>query len=117
MCNNALEKGRIRQSKGQAAEIALKMYPGRVFAAEVAYVVPVLPTGQIPLSGMAFAPRELPHTPFWVMITPGEELAALELPVGATGTVAIYTGEGAPTHVIRKVVLRMEAIKNYIVPF
>jgi hypothetical protein len=52
-----------------------------------------------------------------VKILPGDELAALDLPVGATGTVAIYTGTGAPTHVIRKVVLRLEAIKNYIVPF
>ncbi len=101
---------------GQSAEIALKMYPGRVFEAEVEYAVPVSPTGQVPISGMAYAPRELPHTPFWVVIRPGEELASLDLPVGATGEVAIYTSTGAPTHVIRKVIIRVEAIKNYIVP-
>lgn len=100
-----------------SAEIALKMYPGRIFDAKVEYVVPVLPTGQIPLSGMAAPPKELPHMPFWVKIVPGEELASLEPPVGATGTVAIYSSKGAPTHVIRKVVIRVEAIKNYIVPF
>ena len=102
---------------GLPAEIALKMYPGRVFDAEVEYLIPVSPTGQVPLSGMALAPRELPHTPFWVKILPGEELASLELPVGATGTVAIYTDTGAPTHLIRKVIIRVESIKNYIVPF
>jgi multidrug resistance efflux pump len=101
---------------GQAAEVALKMYPGRVFDATVSYVVAVSPTGQIPLSGVAAPPKELPHTPFWVVIEAGEELKALQLPVGATGTIAIYTGAGAATHVIRKVVLRLEAIKNYIVP-
>ena len=102
---------------GLPVEIALKMYPGRVFDAQVGYVVPVSPTGQVAPSGMAVAPSEVPHTPFWVLIVPGEELASLELPIGATGTVAIYSKTGAPTHVIRKVIIRIEAIKNYIVPF
>ena len=101
---------------GQAAEIAFKMYPGRVFEATVDYVVPVSPTGQIAVSGFAAPPKELPHTPFWVVISPGEELKNMDLPIGATGTVAIYTSAGQATHVIRKVVLRVEAIKNYIVP-
>ena len=102
---------------GLPAEIALKMYPGRVFDAEIDYVVPASPTGQVPVSGMALAAQEVVHTPFWVVIKPGEELAALELPVGATGSVAIYTQEGAPTHVIRKVIIRVEAIMNWINPF
>ena len=101
---------------GQAAEVALKMYPGRVFDARVAYVVAVSPTGQLPLSGVAAPPKELPATPFWVVIEAGEELKALGLPIGATGTIAVYTSTGVATHVIRKVVLRLEAIKNYIVP-
>ena len=101
---------------GLPAEISLKMYPGRAFDATVEYVVPVSPTGQIPPGGMAIAPKELPHTPFWVLIAPGEELAELDLPVGATGTVAIYSEVGSPTHVIRKVVIRVEAIMNYIKP-
>ncbi len=102
---------------GLPAEIALKMHPGRVFDAEVDYVVPASPTGQVPVSGMALAAQEVLHTPFWVVIKQGEELAALELPVGATGSVAIYTQKGAPTHVIRKVVIRVEAIMNWINPF
>jgi len=101
---------------GQPAEIALKMFPGRVFEAEVQYVLPASSTGQVPLSGLAAAPKEIPHTPFWVRITPGEELRSLDLPVGATGTVAIYTDKGAPTHMIRKVVIRVESIMNYINP-
>ena len=101
---------------GLPAEVALKMYPGRVFDAEVDYVIPVAPTGQVPMSGMALPATEVLHTPFWVVVTPGEELAALELPVGATGSVAIYTQTGAPTHVIRKVIIRTEAIMNYINP-
>jgi multidrug resistance efflux pump len=102
---------------GQPAEIAFKMYPGRVFDAEVEYVLQVSATGQVGLSGFAAAPKQLPHTPFWVRLALGEEARALELPVGATGTTAIYTGTGKPTHIIRKVMIRMEAIKNYVVPF
>ena len=102
---------------GQAAEIAFKMYPGRVFEAEVEYVIQASATGQVGLSGFAAAPKELPHTPFWVRLDLGEEARALDLPVGATGTVAIYTSTGKPTHIIRKVMIRMEAIKNYVVPF
>ena len=102
---------------GQPAEIAFKMYPGRVFAAEVEYVIQASATGQVGLSGFAAAPRELPHAPFWVRLKLGEEAQALELPVGATGTVAIYSDAGKPTHVIRKVMIRMEAIRNWVVPF
>ena len=50
------------------------------------------------------------------VVKPGEELKALGLPIGATGTIAIYTGSGEMTHVIRKVVLRLESIMNYVVP-
>lgn len=101
---------------GQAAEIAFKMYPGQVFDATVDYVVAVSPTGQLPMGGLAAASKPLPHTPFWVVIKPGEELKTLGLPIGATGTIAIYTDTGQMTHVIRKVVLRLESIKNYIIP-
>ena len=99
------------------AEITFKMYPGQVFDAEVKYVVPASPTGQFGPSGFALAPRELPHTPFWVRLELSEAAEALDLPVGATGTVAIYPDIGQATHLIRKVVLRMEAIRNYVDPF
>lgn len=102
---------------GDSVELTYKMYPGQIFTAEVAYVVPVSPTGQLFAGGTASAAKPLPHSPFWVMLEPSPELSALELPIGATGTVAIYTDNGEFTHVIRKVVLRLEGIKNYILPF
>lgn len=101
---------------GQPAEIAFKMYPGRVYDAEVMYVLPASAVGQSGLSGFAVAPQEIPHAPFWVRIGLGEEAQALNLPVGATGSVAIYTQKGKGTHVIRKVVIRTEAIMNWLIP-
>jgi hypothetical protein len=40
-----------------------------------------------------------------------------QLPVGSTGTGAIFTDAVKPTHIIRKVLLRQIAILNYINPF
>jgi len=102
---------------GLPAEITFKMYPGKIFHGEVMYMVPASPTGQFSMSGTALAPKELPDTPFWVRLKLSEDAQALNLPVGATGTVAIYPDIGQATHVIRKVVLRVEGIKNYVDPF
>ena len=101
---------------GQPAEIAFKAYPGKVFDAEVKFVVPASATGETSLGALPPI-RQIQHTPFWVRLSLGEEARALDLPVGATGHVAIYTGSGKPTHVIRQVMIRFEAIKNYVVPF
>ena len=43
------------------------------------------------------------------------ELAS-ELVPGTVGAVAIYTSSGEFTHLIRKVMIRLEAIMNYINP-
>jgi multidrug resistance efflux pump len=112
-----IAQGHLRYLEpGQPAEIAFKIYPGRVYDAEVDYVLPASAVGQFGLSGFAAAPKEIPHAPFWVRLKLSEEAGALDLPVGATGAVAIYTQKGKMTHVIRKVVIRVEAIKNYIIP-
>ena len=43
---------------------------------------------------------------------PNEDL----LKPGSVGTVAIYTESVAATHIIRKVMIRMESILNYLNP-
>ena len=112
-----IAQGHLRYLEpGQPAEIAFKMYPGRVYDAEVMYVLPASAVGQAGLSGFAAAPTEIPNAPFWVRLKLGEEAQALNLPVGATGSVAIYTQKGKGTHVIRKVVIRTEAIMNWLIP-
>ena len=45
-----------------------------------------------------------------------DEAFANSLPGGASGEVAIYSPKGKPAQIIRKVMIRMTAIKNYIVP-
>ena len=102
---------------GQRAEIAFKMHPGRVFEATVEHIIPARATGFESPTGLPVIPQELPHLPLVVRIELGEEAAALNLPSGATGRVAIYSSSGSFTHIIRMVEIRIEAIMNYINPF
>ncbi len=102
---------------GQQVEIALKAYPGEVFAATVDYLVPARATGLEAISGVPVVPSDLPHAPVAVRINPSQELHALDLPSGATGRMVIYSDQGGFAHVIRRVDIRIEAILNYVNPF
>ncbi|MHA1569171.1 MAG: efflux transporter periplasmic adaptor subunit, partial [Alphaproteobacteria bacterium] len=54
--------------------------------------------------------------PFFVRIQLDETGAADLLMPGVVGSVAIYTNSVAATHIIRKVMIRMESILNYLNP-
>ena len=43
--------------------------------------------------------------------------AAVNLPAGTAGTAAIYTQSAGMTHIIRKVMIRMDSLLNYVVPW
>lgn len=101
---------------GQPAEIAFKMYPGKVYNAMVESITPGSAQGQVSPSGLL--PTAVPevHSPLFVRLKLEDEELAKSLPAGATGDVAIYSPKGKPAQIIRKVIIRMAAIKNYIVP-
>ena len=101
---------------GQSAEIALKMYPGRIFNANVVRVMPASSIGMQAPSGSAATPSQVVHAPMWVRLELDDLPEIRELPVGASGTGAIYTDKGAPTQIIRRVMVRMDAILNYLLP-
>ena len=44
-------------------------------------------------------------------------MAGRALPAGTAGTAAIYTSSVTMTHIIRKVMIRMEAYLNFINPW
>ena len=102
--------------EGQPAEIAFKMYPGRVYNAHVYQVLPASAVGMIAPSGFAAAPQQIVHAPMWVRLELEDASILPGLRVGATGTGAIYTDKGAPTQIIRRVMVRMDAIINYLSP-
>jgi len=101
---------------GQSAEIAFKMLPGIVYNARVVRVMPASATGMQAPSGFAAAPSQVVHAPMWVRLELDDASMLPGLPVGATGTGAIYTDKGLPTQIIRRVMVRMDAIINYLSP-
>lgn len=113
---------------GQPAEVTFNLLPGKVFNVTVAGIAPITQTGHLTPSGdIPLAPTSNDRPlPFSVILKfeddfiKDTELAGLEinheLPGGALGTGAIYTDSVKGTHIIRKVMLRMTAWMNYILP-
>jgi multidrug resistance efflux pump len=103
---------------GQRAEVVLKLYPGKVFGATVDSIAHMTPQGQLQPSGlvpMAPIAGQLP-APYGVKLKLDEELREL-VPGGAVGTAAIYTDSVKATHLIRRIMMRMQAWLNYIIPW
>lgn len=98
------------------AEVTFKLFPGKVYNAKVNHVVKASATGQALPSGSMVAPREINSTPFVIHLRIDDDNLMNTLPAGAVGTVAIYSDKGEATHIIRKVMIRMDAFMNYIIP-
>ena len=102
---------------GQEVEIAFKFLPGQVFTGRVESILQAVATGQAQISGTAVTPKEIATVPFVVRVKLDDDELAKRLPAGATGTAAIFTDHVKVSHVIRRVLLRQEAILNYVNPF
>jgi multidrug resistance efflux pump len=98
---------------GQPAEIIFKLYPGQVFAGKVQKIMNSGSSGTLAPSGLAPESFEIHAEPFWVVIEMDDE--SIDLPPGAVGSVAIYTGPG-PSVFFRKLSLRMENWLNFVFP-
>jgi RND family efflux transporter MFP subunit len=101
---------------GQAAEVTFKTIPGKVFPATVMYLVPATAQGQAPVSGYAVQPISTVAAPFYVRLELDDPELAARLKPGALADVAIYTPRTKPAHLIRRVMIRMTAILNYVNP-
>ncbi len=101
---------------GQDAEVTFKSQPGKIYAAKVMYLIPATAQGQAVVSGTAVQATNAAAGPFIVRLQLADPTQEKELIPGSMGDVAIYTGSVTPTHIIRKVMIRMTAITNYVVP-
>lgn len=102
---------------GQSAEVALKLLPGKIINGKVVSIASMNPLGQLTPSGtIPSAPEGVP-APYAVMLQLEDETILPEdIPGGVAGTAAIYTESVQATHVIRKIMIRMEAWMNFINP-
>lgn len=102
---------------GNEAEISLHMHPGRVIKAKVDSIVWAQGQGQISQSGTLPQTGAFPQVPgrFPVKLEVAEKDRELFLAAGAAGDGAIYTDHIAAIHIVRKVILRVGSITNYLV--
>lgn len=102
---------------GNEAEFSLSMYPGRVIKAKVNSIVWAQGQGQVAQSGTLPATGAFPQVPgrFPVKLDVDEADRELFLAAGALGEGAIYTEHLAFLHIIRKVIVRVGSITNYLI--
>jgi multidrug resistance efflux pump len=107
----------VNVKSGDQVELVLDPYPGRLFKGKVDTVIQATGEGQ-------FAPgRNIPDAAkigsmglLAVKILLTGDDRATEVPLGAGGTVAIYTDRGKPVHIISKVAIRMKKWLLYVLP-
>ena len=102
-------------SRDDAGAIS-KIVPGQVFGATVESILPAISQGQVTVSGMAIDATTLSAEPFIIRLKLDDPKLADKLNAGAYGQAAVYTPSMQATHVIRQVMMRMQAWMNYLVP-
>ncbi|HEX5865492.1 MAG TPA: HlyD family secretion protein [Casimicrobiaceae bacterium] len=102
---------------GNEAEIALLTYPGRIIKAKVDSIVWAQGQGQVAQSGMLPQTGVFPQAPgrFPVKLNVADKDRELFLAAGATGDAAIYTNHAEALHILRKVIIRVGSITNYLI--
>lgn len=101
---------------GQPVEVVLKGRPGRVLNATVAAFPATNPAGELAPGSILPAPDGT-VLPFSVLLELHDDPFPNhpdKLGGGLAGVAAIYTESAKPTHVIRKIMLRMQAWRNYV---
>ncbi len=103
--------------RGQDVEIAFKARPGKIFTGKVQAILRVTHDSQAVISGTVPAAQPIRAEPFFVRVQLDDPEGANQLPAGAAGTAAIYTKSAGMTHILRRVMIRMESFMNYIIPW
>jgi len=102
---------------GDEAEFALNTHPGQIIKAKVDSIVWAQGQGQVAQTGTVPQTGVYPQAPgrFPVKLTVADKDRDVFLPAGATGHGAIYTQHGELLHLIRKVIVRVGTITDYLV--
>jgi len=98
---------------GQQSEVILKLYPGKVFDAEVVNIVQASQGGLWDPSSDVMGAVDTAATPIWVTVKLKDDM---KLPAGATGQATIFTEAFGSSHVFRKIMLRMDTWLNFVKP-
>jgi multidrug resistance efflux pump len=100
---------------GMHAEVVFKAHPGRTFKVKVRRIMTAIPEGEILASGQLLetTPSSEPgYVP--IVFDYDEDVAALNLPIGAQASIAIYTDRVHALSIVRKIVLRMKSWESFL---
>ena len=112
------KQNEVRKIKpGQEAEIAMKMYPGRIIKCKVDSIMWATAQGQLPIGVMNTAGGVAPVPPnsLAVRLIKDRNDKDLFLAAGAMGGGAIYTDSGEPIHILRKILIRVSAKLDWLI--
>jgi multidrug resistance efflux pump len=100
---------------GNPVEIAFKSLPGQIATGKVDAVLEWTGEGQLAAQGHLPIAKDLKAKGFlMVRITIDDQELANSLPLGAAGSVAIYTDALKPFHIISKITIRIKMWMNYL---
>ncbi len=108
----------VRKIKpGQEAEIALKMYPGRIIKCKVDSIMWATAQGQLPIGGTntSAGVAPIPQKSLAVRLLANRDDSKLFLAAGAVGSGAVYTDSGEAIHILRKVILRISTKIDWLI--
>lgn len=104
----------INMKVGDNVEVAFKSRPGEVFTGKVDLMPNFTGEGQmLPSSKLPEAASIGSKGRLAVRVRLDDAVAARDLPMGAAGSVAVYTDFGRPFHVISRITIRIKAWMNY----
>ena len=112
------QQNEVRKVKpGQEAEVAFKMYPGRIVKCKVDSIMWATAQGQLPIGGMNTAAGVAPIPPYAlaVRLLPDGKDKDIFLAAGARGSGAVYSDSGHAIHILRKVIVRVGAKIDWLI--
>lgn len=108
----------VRKIKpGQEAEVAFKMYPGRVVKCKVDSIMWATAQGQLPVGSMNPTGGVAPVPPNCLavrLLVDGRD-KDIFLAAGAHGAGAVFTDSGHMLHILRKVLVRVSAKLDWLI--
>jgi multidrug resistance efflux pump len=108
----------VRKIKpGQEAEVAFKMYPGRIVKCKVDSIMWATAQGQLPIGGIntAGGVAPVPAQSLAVRLLPDANDKDIFLAAGAHGAGAVFTDSGHAIHILRKVIVRVGAKLDWLI--
>jgi len=112
------DQNEVRKIKpGQEAEVAFKMYPGRIVKCKVDSIMWATAQGQLPIGNINPAGGVAPipaHSLAVRLLVEGKD-KDIFLAAGAHGAGAVFTDSGHMIHIIRKVIVRVGAKVDWLI--